>query len=87
MSYAKIGASDLLYREAWPLSDKLMKIRYQNTMEDLVAFNEHLFAHSPTSRRRAARERWGASLAAFVGVVLPSSTVGSSAATSMHGIV
>ena len=36
-----------------------MKIRYEQTVEDLVAFNRYHFDHSPAIRRQQARARWG----------------------------
>jgi hypothetical protein len=45
-----------------------MKIRYRNTVEDLLAFHEYHSAHSPTIQRQVAWQRWGIAVCIFMGV-------------------
>src|SRR5437588_2608321 len=51
----------------------MMKIRYENTLEDIVAFNRYHFAHSPalqTQRVAVAVVAWALPVALVVPVLL-----------------
>jgi hypothetical protein len=42
-----------------------MRLRYENTMEDLLAFQAYHIAHSPTMKRMQVGNRWGGALVIF----------------------
>ena len=42
------------------------RLRYENTMDDTLAFLEFHYAHSPTIRKQRSQLRWGASLCVFL---------------------
>jgi len=43
-----------------------MRIRYERTMDDILALNEFSFHHSPTTKRIVSRYRWTGALAIWL---------------------
>lgn len=43
-----------------------MRLRYENTMDDAIAFNDFHYAHSPTMKRAVRINKWGMGLMAFI---------------------